>query len=186
MQLDQGKNLLFYSIVTELDFHPCVWKEYVWWITRGWSLGLLVEEAHESRRCHVYQYIRSTAQCLTFMKDQYIFIQINKQNYPQLWQENWFHALCLLSQASLPCLCILGKNKTKQKWEKNQSNNNKMFCPSNAFASTANAEVPWWRPKFLSHGLYLQCSILKISLGFFSPFVSLLLVVIVGQSGGKW
>lgn len=147
MQLDQGKNLLFYGIITELDFHPCVWKEYVWWITRGWSLGLLVEEAHESRRCHVYQYIRSTAQCLTFMKDQYIFIQINKQNYPQLWQENWFHALCLLSQASLPCLCILGKNKTKQ----NKSEKKTKVTTTKCFAQVMHLpQLPML--KFLDEG----------------------------------
>lgn len=112
--------------------------------------------------------------------DQYIFIQSTKEIILNSSEKvNPMH-FCLPSQPSLPCLCFLKQNKTKQ--------SNQTFPPSprRAFTFAAKAGTDWLRPWFLSGGLYLQYLVLKINLNFFSPFIGCLLVKVVEESGGKW
>ena len=172
-----GRNLLSNSRTAGLGFPTRGWKGLVGWIPGGWCLGLLVSEAHESRHCHVPGTSSAPPGAWLSGGGWYIFIQSTSKIILNRGEKiNLMHFVCFLRLLHFPVSAL---------WKAKQSNNNEIFYPSSGFAGTANAETYQPTPWFLSYGLYLQHSVLEISLNFFSPFVCLLSVVL-RESGHKW
>lgn len=169
--LDQRENLLSNCRVARLHFHTHGWKRCGWWVLWGWCLGLSVKETHESRRCHVHQYILSPAQCLALI---WVIQSTNKLslNFETINPKRF----CPLSQASLFCLCFLKKTKVMTK----------CFARITQLTQLPVVELIDWGPDFWVMAFICSMPFGKINLGFCSPFIYLLLVVVVGENGGKW